>query len=167
VAGGSIVREVSAEQVGESLALLIRYQKVALPQLAEFREGIEGNVAALAAERATASDIKRLRELLARAGEQLALGATGWDEFIRVDEELHRALAEITGNPLYSAVLATVSENIHTYYESFLARDEALLRENYTDLEALVTAVDKREAERARQLAQDHVRKFSAHMQGR
>lgn len=43
VAGGSL----STEQVSESLALLIRYQKVPLAKMAEFREGVDGIVAAL------------------------------------------------------------------------------------------------------------------------
>jgi DNA-binding transcriptional regulator YhcF (GntR family) len=46
VGGGSLVKTVDGGQVSESLGLLIRSQKVSLNQLAEFREGLEGTVAA-------------------------------------------------------------------------------------------------------------------------
>ena len=51
VNGGAIVKETNWEQMSETLALLIRSQSVALEHLAEFREGVEGIIASLAAER--------------------------------------------------------------------------------------------------------------------
>src|SRR5512136_795361 len=45
VGGGSVVRDVDAGRVTESLGLLIRSQKVSLHHLAEFREAVEGNIA--------------------------------------------------------------------------------------------------------------------------
>ncbi|HEX5774008.1 MAG TPA: GntR family transcriptional regulator, partial [Geomobilimonas sp.] len=108
VAGGSIVKGVSTQQVSESLDLLIRYKKVSLQNLAEFRVGLEGDVAAHAAERATEEDIARLRALLAKAAAYLDKGSEYWDSFIRTDEEIHLAIAETTHNPLFISVLATL-----------------------------------------------------------
>ncbi|MBW2677983.1 MAG: FadR family transcriptional regulator, partial [Deltaproteobacteria bacterium] len=62
VGGGSVVKEVSVDKISESLALLIRTQRVSLNHLAEFREAVEGIIAAQAAERATPADIKQLKE---------------------------------------------------------------------------------------------------------
>ena len=42
--------ELMVGQINESLALLIRYQKVSLNHLTEFRVGVEGRVSALAAK---------------------------------------------------------------------------------------------------------------------
>ncbi|AJE04645.1 GntR family transcriptional regulator [Geobacter pickeringii] len=167
VAGGSVIKGVSTEQVSESLALLIRYQKVPLSKLAEFREGVEGIVAGLAAERATEGDIGRLRDLLERAGQHLDQGEPFWDAFVRTDEELHLALAEVTANPLFITVLTTVYHNIHTYYESYLPMEESVLRENYQDLRDIVAAVGEREAARATELARGHVRRFNERMEQR
>jgi GntR family transcriptional regulator, transcriptional repressor for pyruvate dehydrogenase complex len=165
VSGGPIVKGVGTEQMSESLALLIRYQKVSVAQLAEFREGVEGMVAGLAAKRATAPDIARLQELLAAAGKFLQDGAKQWDAFIRADEELHLAVAEISANQIYISVLKTLYDNIHTYYESFLAKEEPFLRENYQDLCELVTAIADHDPKEASRLAQDHVRRFSSYME--
>ncbi|MBW2297456.1 MAG: FadR family transcriptional regulator, partial [Deltaproteobacteria bacterium] len=46
VGGGSVVKEVSVDKISESLALLIRTQRVSLNHLAEFREAVEGIIAA-------------------------------------------------------------------------------------------------------------------------
>jgi DNA-binding FadR family transcriptional regulator len=167
VSGGSIVRGVTIEQMSESLGLLIRYQKVPLNKLAEFRESMEGIVASLAAQRATAQDVERLRLLLDRAQTCLKRGDEHWDEFIRIDEELHLALAEIADNVMFSSVLQTVYRNIHTYYESYLSRDAVTLQENYQDLVDIVQAVDQRQADQARTLAENHVRRFNAYMEAR
>jgi DNA-binding FadR family transcriptional regulator len=165
VSGGSIVKGVTTEQISENLGLLIRYKKVSLKDLAEFREELEGIAACLAAERSTPNDIQRLRALLKEARDYLEKGESHWDDFIRVDEELHLALARITANPLYIAVLQTVYYNIHTYYESFLPMDDTILSENYQDLHDIIEAVEKRLPDRARFLAKGHVRRFTAHME--
>jgi DNA-binding FadR family transcriptional regulator len=167
VAGGSVIRGITTEQVSESLALLIRYQKVPLSKLAEFREGIEGIVAVMAAERATERDMERLQALLARAAGFLEQGEPYWDNFVRTDEEIHLALAEITDNPLFITVLTTVYHNIHTYYESYLPMEEAVLRENYQDLREIVGAVEGRRGAQAGELARGHVRRFNERMERR
>ena len=41
---------------------------------------------ALAARRASADEVLRLRELLKKAGEYLQEGSSRWDAFIRLDE---------------------------------------------------------------------------------
>ncbi|AAR36786.1 FadR family transcriptional regulator [Geobacter sulfurreducens] len=167
VAGGSVIKGVSTEQVSESLALLIRYQKVPLAKLAEFREGVEGIVAALAANRATSEQTSRLQELLSTAGEYLEQGEPHWDAFIRTDEEFHLALAEMTDNPLFITVLETVYHNIHTYYERYLPMEETVLRQNYQDLKDLFAAVAARDGKRAEELAREHVRRFNTRMEER
>jgi DNA-binding FadR family transcriptional regulator len=167
VTGGSIIRGVTTEQFSENLAMLIRYQKVALRDLAEFREGIEGTVALLAAERATPADVAQLRDLLAQTKEAFAAGPEEWDRAIRCDEQIHLALTQITGNPLFITVLETVYLNIHTYYERFLPMEEAVLAENIADLESIVEAVAAGDGTRAYNQARSHVQKFTQHMESK
>jgi len=165
VTGGSIVKGLGTEQVSASLGLLIRYKKVSLQNLAEFRIGLEGDVAALAAQRADAEDVARLKELVAVASGYLEKGPEYWDNFIRTDEEIHLQIAETTRNPLFISVLQSFSENIHTYYESYLPRDSALLKENHQDMIQLVAAIEAGNPEEARRIAQEHVRRFSSYME--
>ena len=60
VGGGAIVKDPGGKQITESLAMLIRSQKISLRHLAEFREDVEGTVTGLAAERASDDDIRRV-----------------------------------------------------------------------------------------------------------
>jgi DNA-binding FadR family transcriptional regulator len=165
VAGGSIIREVNSEQLSENLGLLIRNRTVSLRDLAEFREGMEGGVAALAAQRGHEQDMALLNSLLLEAEEHLKEGRKGWDAFIRTDEMLHMALARMSGNQLFISVLESVYYNIHTYYENYLPRSKKILQENFVDLREIVTAVTGRDAEAARDLAQGHVRRFNTYME--
>jgi len=152
------------KKISENLALLIRFQQVSLEHLAEFREGVEGNVVALAAKRATPSDLRQLRLLLEEARHYKENGISHLDAFIRVDELLHQALARITQNPMYTSILQTLHENIHPYFENFLPREPHVIEENFSDLCEIVQAVENGDAQKARRLAQLHVRRFNQYM---
>lgn len=165
VSGGAIIKGVTAESFSENLALLIRYRKVSLEDLAEFREGIEGTVAALAAERATAEDNAMLKALYEQSAAAFAAGPGEWDTAIRCDEQIHLALARIAGNPLFIIVLETVYLNIHTYYETYLPMQESVLAENINDLKVIIEAVAAKDPIKAHDRARHHVRKFAAYME--
>lgn len=165
VAGGSIIREVNSEKLSEDLGLLIRNRAVSLRDLAEFRESMEGGVAALAAQRAGRPELDALQELLEEAQLHFKEGRKGWDAFVRTDELIHMALTRMSGNPLFITVLASVYHNIHTYYENYLPWNKARMQENYTDLCEIVAAVSAADPEKAREIAQGHVRRFNAHME--
>lgn len=167
VAGGSVIREVNSENLSDNLGLLIRNRAVSLRDLAEFREGMEGSVAALAAQRATEPDRSQLERLLVEAEGHLKEGRKGWDAFVRTDEQIHLALARISGNQLFIAVLTSVYHNIHTYYENYLPWNKALLQENFDDLRNIVAAVSEGDAERAREMALGHVLRFNKYMEER
>jgi len=162
--GGAVIKGLTTEKISENLALLIRFQRVSLEHLAEFREGVEGNVVALAAKRATPSDILQLRLLLEEARQYKENGISHQDAFIRVDEHLHQALARISQNPMYTSILQTLHENIHPYFENFLPRDPHVIEENFSDLCDIVQAVENGDAQKARKLAQLHVRRFNQYM---
>jgi DNA-binding FadR family transcriptional regulator len=162
--GGAVIKPFSTEQLSESLGLLIRRQRVSLDHLAEFREGVEGNVAGLAAERAGKADIRRLKKLLDEGKSYLDEEPSNWEAFVQVDEKIHIALPQIAQNPIYISVLRMVHDNIHRYYLSFLPKEKAVQKENYQDLCDIVRAVEQGQANEARSLAMHHVRKFQRYM---
>jgi len=165
VNGGAVVKaEDTAGQFSDSLELLIRFQKISLTHLAEFREGVEGTVAAVATERASQDDIVKLEALLEEARGHVERGADGWNDFLSVDQQFHQELARITGNPIYIFVNKMIHDNIHRYYDDFLPPDETRLDENYKDLCSIVELVKKGQATDVRMLAQKHVRRFNEYM---
>lgn len=164
VGGGAIVKSVGTDKIVESLDLLIQTQKVTYDHLAEFREGVEGIVAALAAGRAKKTDIERLKKIVDCAGDVLEAEDLDRATFVRLDMDLHIALAEIAGNPIYLANLRMVHEGILNAYEQFSLRRKPVLVENYEDLCRIVEAIENGEADQARSLAQNHVRRFNLYM---
>ncbi len=165
--GGAVVRSVSADQVTESLDLLIRSQKVSLDHLAEFRRQIEGDTAALAAVRADREDIEHLRHLLEQAGRCVAAGEDAVDDFLLADKKIHLAFARITRNPIYISVMKTIHANINRYFERFLRMEARAMQENLADLEDIVDAVAKGRADLARKLSRQHIDRFNRYMHGR
>lgn len=165
VSGGAVVRGLTTREMSRSLDLLIRYQQVSLRHLAEFREGVEGIVAGLAVERAKPDDIKELKTILTTAEGHLASGSSGWDAFIKLDNEFHLALARIAGNPIYESVIQTIYDNIDRYFDRFLPREEEVVMQVYQDLCNILDAVEKGEASRAHLLVQNHVYLFNRIME--
>jgi len=164
VSGGAVIKAVDTEPVTESLALLIQHQKVSPEELAEFREGVEGHVAALAARRASRAEIQKLKELLESARDYVAQGVAAWEAFCEVDNAIHVAIAAASGNSVYGFVLRMVHDNIQRYYEAYPLKDERILKENYEDLCEIVQALEKKQATVVKSLVQGHVRRFNRYM---
>ena len=165
VGGGAVVKGANADAFSDNLAMLIRSETVSLKHLAEFREDVEGTVTGLAARRARREDIARLRSLLDQARRHRDAGLEEWDEFVRVDEKMHMTLARIARNPLYAFILQTIHDNIHRYYERFLTAGKEELTENFQDLSDIVDSVEAGDADRAKRLAREHVRRFKRYME--
>jgi len=167
VGGGSVVKVVDSDQISESLALLIRSQKVSLNHLAEFREDVEGIVAANAAKSNTKDHIRDLKHLLDNARKCVEQGSSRRNEFIEIDKQIHMNLANIAGNPIYTSILHSIHDNIHRYYDRFLSMEARELKENYRDLCDIVRAVENGKADQARKFAQNHVKRFNKYMKRR
>ncbi len=164
MSGGAMVQIVPPQKVSEGLGRLIRSQQVSMRDIAEFREGVEGLAASLAAEKAGTAEIETFTEVLRRAEDALAAGVSEWDRFIDADNEFHRFLGEFTGNTLYELVLNSVHENISRYYDRLLDRTEELMRENYRDLEEVLQAIVENRPDEAAEKIRGHVRRFSLYM---
>ena len=164
VSGGAVIKAAGTDSITDGLTLLLQQQHVSLDHLAEFRETIEGDVASLASLRATAADIARLEEILARAKACLIEDDRTPYDFIRTDIQLHIALAQISGNPVFVAVIRMVHETILGFYDRYTFRRQMVLEENYRDLCSLVAAVKAGQPDEARSLALSHVRRFNRHM---
>ena len=167
VGGGSVVKAVDTDQISESLGLLIRSQQVSLNHLAQFREDVEGIVAAHAAENRASEDIHKLKDLLHNADKCVKQGPSQRNAFIDIDKQIHMTLARITGNPVYISVLNSIHDNIHRYYDRFLSMEQPELEENFKDLCEMVRAIEKGDAPTARKVAKQHVKRFNKYMQQR
>lgn len=165
--GGAMVKAVTMDLVAESLDLLIRSQQVSLKHLAEFRERVEGDVVILATLRMKEPQRILLKKLLADARQCVNRGGEAVSDFLTADKNIHLCFAKITGNPIYISILKTIHENIRRYYDEFLVMEEPEMIENLQDLEDVVAAMEKGDAENAAALARTHVRRFNGYMEMR
>jgi len=165
VKGGATVKEANTEAMSDSMALLIRHQKVKLHHLAEFREFLEG----YAAEKASGADdekgIRQLNQILAKIEALIGTGPQDWTEFHVLDAQFHQQLAKMADNPLIEANLSTIHDNIHVYFHRYLPFSRELLEEDFQDLSEIAKAVERGDAEVAGKAARSHVSKFSGLME--
>ncbi|MEE4358792.1 MAG: FadR/GntR family transcriptional regulator [Desulfococcaceae bacterium] len=164
VSGGARVKAAVMEPISESLGLMLRYRKISLAHLTEFREDVEGIVTAKAAERAGRADIENLEKILAEALKMVQAGVERWKDFLDADKSFHRSIARITGNPIYIFIHDMIHDNIQPYYDIFLPPDQKTLEQNYTDLHEILDSVKSRKVSVAREQARKHVHRFNEYM---
>jgi DNA-binding FadR family transcriptional regulator len=165
VKGGATVKEANADAMRDGMALLIRHQKVSLQHLAEFREFLEGWAAEKAAASGDRMAIRDLKDIIGRIQAHIDTGPEDFSEFHRLDAMFHRRIAEMAGNPLIQANLASVHENIHVYFNTYLPFSFELLKEDFQDLCDIAEAVARGDNEAAGIAARRHVAKFTKLME--
>lgn len=160
VRGGAFVRTPGTKTVTESLDILLRYQKISVEELEEFREEVEGLVAAKAAEKATDEDVRHLYGLLKSIEGHLPFGESRREDIFKLDEQFHLTLVRIVGNKMYESVLNSVYANISRYFERFLPADARILVSTHEELCEIAAAIEKRDANAARLSLQKHVKRY-------
>ncbi len=135
--------EVDAAKV--PLEYVLRSTGNSLQHLVEVRRPLETEIAALAARRATAVDIERLEQSVARLE-----SARTQKQRIDADIEFHRLLAEATGNPVFLLLLDTVSGMLHAFHKLkafHSSRKKVTLHEHRTILAAIKDGDESRAQE--------------------
>jgi GntR family transcriptional repressor for pyruvate dehydrogenase complex len=127
----------------------------AVVQMVELRRVIEGEMAALAAVRATRAQLTGLKRALTAIDEATERGALGVDE----DMAFHRAIGEATGNPQFVRLLAILEAYLRDAmtvtkgHESKRADFMAQVRREHR---AIVTAIVAGDSKAARAAAIEH-----------
>ncbi|QTA78025.1 Transcriptional regulator, GntR family [Desulfonema limicola] len=164
VNGGAMVKASMTESLNESLGLMLRYRKISLNHLHEFRGDIEGIVTAKAAEKANKKDIENLKDILKQAKKHVENGIGQWQEFLNMDKKFHQAIANISANSIYIFIHNMIHDNIQPYYDKFLPPDDKRLKENYQDLCDILESIENKNIEKARDHAQKHIHRFNKYM---
>jgi GntR family transcriptional repressor for pyruvate dehydrogenase complex len=98
------------------LAFAIREQKDPYREIFEARTILEPQIAALAAERASPSDVKKLEAILEEQAKQIAQGETG----VEADTAFHSALAYIVRNKVFLRINEAIVESFREVRERSL-----------------------------------------------
>jgi DNA-binding FadR family transcriptional regulator len=125
-------------------------------QLAELRVGVESQSAALAAQRATAAQVRRMKLALDAMASAVERGGDG----VAADVRFHRLVAEATGNPLILAFLEFLGQHLSAQIRvsrlntaHFPGPARLVLEEH----RAIYEAIAARDAKRARAMAANHL----------
>ena len=125
-------------------------------QIVEVRRALESEVAELAAQRRSQTDLRRIRKAITLLDKAVLAGGDGVDE----DVQYHRAIAEAARNPFLMGTL--------DYFRQFLrgatrvtraneARREDFMRQVRNEHELIVCAIEAGDAPAARQAAAQHM----------
>jgi GntR family transcriptional regulator, transcriptional repressor for pyruvate dehydrogenase complex len=134
-----------------SLDTLLRRNRGSLFDLIEARRPLEGEIAALAAERATPEQLEQLK----RAIDEQKSAAT-LDAMIDADMRFHRILAEGAGNPIFGLLLETLAGLLRSSRQETLAQSgvEVALHGH----RAILRALRAKDGAAARRAMLDHLR---------
>lgn len=98
---GAVVQEISVDNAVQSLETIMQLQQLNMENILEFRRMTESVAAKLAALRRTEADLGKMQEILEEA--EQSVGDTG--RFIDCDMRFHLAVAEASGNAMYTIML--------------------------------------------------------------
>jgi len=160
--GGAFVTEADPSKLTEHLDLLVQAQSISPEHIREFRETVEPVAASLAAGRINTAGAATLRKAFGSAESALSEGDHA--AFLKGDVAVHVTIAELTGNPLLTAVLRMVHEHVLGTSDDYALKGDENLAHNLEDLRGLVDAVASGDKEKAGQLAHGHILQFHGRM---
>jgi len=120
-------------------------------ELLAVRALLESEAARLAAERADADGIARLRDLN-RQGEE-ALAKDDVDNAVALNAAVHRCVTELSGNKVLLDFATQVDRRVRWYYTP-IARQRG--KKSWQEHAALIDAIEKRDADTAARIMQEH-----------
>ena len=154
---GNFVADLPVESLIGPLARLLIDEKKALADVFEMRKLIEPHIAALAAERATRSDIARLKRIVAKQSEAVNRGETGVD----ADAELHLCVGRATQNQALQKLVSGLMEMLSRSREESLQTSER--RNASIDTHRrIIAAIEKHDKNRARSEMLRHIEQVEA-----
>ena len=161
--GGVFVKALNSDKVSESIAMLIRFKKISIEELAAFREPVETAAAFLAASSASKDDIRHLKELLSEMEKLLKEGVSEWLPFYYAEDRLHRALADMTGNALFESMVKTIAKNDYFALE-YLPRELKNMQETVDDWRRIIESIEKKQPDEVANIIKTHIRRFARYM---
>ena len=137
----------------------------AVIQMVEVRRALEAEVAALAAQRRNAQDIRALKQAVKALDTAVQAGGNGVAE----DVKFHRAIADATRNPFLIQTLEYLGQFLHGATQVTRANEARRIDfavEVQTEHHAILQAVEAGDAEAARQAAATHMGNAILRIQG-
>lgn len=153
---GSFVRQISYEDVLESLSLFVQVDVNNVMQILEVRKILEIESAFLAAERASKEDIEEIQKALQHMVEEVKSGEVG----DMADAEFHLAILKAAHNPILVEIMNAVSElmkNTLKFLRQQLFMQDDMLQQLHDSHCSIFEAIAKKKPQLARILMLEHL----------
>jgi GntR family transcriptional repressor for pyruvate dehydrogenase complex len=134
-------------------------------QVAELRRGMEAEIAALAAERASEEQVAEIKHCLQAIDSDVAAGGDG----VAADIEFHRSIARATNNPHFLSLWDYLGQFLRSTIQLTRAWEaqRQQTRDEVTDEHrALFDAIARRDVAAAREAARRHMEMSSQRVRG-
>ena len=151
---GTIVRQVTSDQIVEPLSLLLRTQEegISIEHLHQVRHMLEIEIAGLAALQATEDDIAELTGILDKMEAVLDIP----EAFVTVDADFHHGLAKTTHNPLLIILLDSIRDLMQEV-RLLATRHPDLRQKVMPDHRKILAHLAANDPEGARQAMEEHL----------
>ncbi len=154
---GARVKPLSAEsvisQISETAVHLLAGNSELLEHLKEARLAFEVAMARAAAMRATDEDIAMLRSALEE--HRASLGDTA--RFVETDMAFHRAIASVSGNPVYMAVSQALLQWLQNFYEDVVRSPSGTEKVTLDEHTRLFDCIARHDPAGVEQAVRDHL----------
>ncbi|WP_434053702.1 MAG: transcriptional regulator NanR [Roseibium sp.] len=147
----------TVDQLGDTMRHLLRHSPADLAHLKEARIVFEIQMARIAAEKRHPDDISKLVQIVDKQEQS----SSESDLFLECDGAFHRAIAEISGNPIFSSL----SEAMFGWLAHFhidLVRKPGLEKLTIKEHRDIIEAIADRDEVRAAKAMTDHLNRANA-----
>ncbi len=153
---GTIVRQVTRDQLVEPLSLLLQTSDggISVEHLHQVRCILEIEIAGLAALQATEEDVEELRRIVTEM--EMRLAQDDLEAFAARDADFHQALAKTTRNPLLVVLLDSIRDLMQEV-RLLVTRHPGLPQQVMPDHRKILERVIAKDPAGARQAMQEHL----------
>lgn len=145
------------DQLADTMRHLLAHSPASLEQLKEARIVFEVEMARTAARKCSASDARRLKNVL----DAQEVARDDLETFVMRDGEFHREIAAISGNPIFSALGSSLFQWLTDFYRGAVSVPglEKLTLDEHGEI---YSAIEARDPERAGKAMADHLNRANA-----
>jgi GntR family transcriptional repressor for pyruvate dehydrogenase complex len=150
--GGTYVTSLDPRLLAQPVSFLLQIDPTAFRHLLEVRQVLEVGAARLAAPRISDEALASLQEL----ADEAAAALPDADRYLQLDYEIHTAIIEATGNPIYISLYESIAE-LSLESRKRTARTASVRQRAHDDHVAIITALRTRDPDRVAQAMSAHL----------
>jgi GntR family transcriptional repressor for pyruvate dehydrogenase complex len=150
--GGTYITSLDPRQLAQPINFLLQVDQMAFRHLLEVRQVLEVGAARLAAPRITAEQLDALAELTEQAERVTGRPA----QFLQLDFEIHTAIIEATGNPIYISLYQSIAD-LSIEGRKRTSRDPAIRQRAHEGHLAIIAALRAHDSDAAALAMHSHL----------